>query len=125
MGRSSTGTELKKSPTVYLTEKEGSKLTGVFQRAVESRVFPGQLSYLVAVEDTDASIRLYDGATKTETEVEVGEGEPVFVKGSTILNQAIRELNVKAGERITITYLGKGVAKPGRKAPYRYNVEVH
>ncbi len=113
----------KKSPTVYLTEKEGLKITGRVQKRVESKVWPGKLSYLIEVEDTDASIRLYDAATKTESEVDIVAGEPVFLKGSTLLDGLMRE--VKDGERITVTYTGKGVAKPGRKAPYKYQVEIH
>lgn len=124
MGRKiSTGSgELKKSPTAYLTEKEGTKIVGTLKGRFEKSNFPGKFSYLIAVEDTDASIRLWNKETKKDEEAEIAVGDRVFINGTTVLQSALEQ--VKDEERVEIIYTGKGVAKKGRKAPFLFDVTV-
>lgn len=50
------------------------------------------------------------------------EGRPTSIWGSVILNQ--RMIGIKLGDLIKITFKGLGEAKPGRKAPKIFKVEV-
>lgn len=108
------------TPTVYLTENVGSKLTGRLHKRVESQTYPGKLSYLVAVTDTDAPIRLYDKDTKKNNDVDIEAGALVWLKGTTVLSSALEK--IEDGSGIEIVYLGKGTAKKGRQAPYLFDV---
>lgn len=124
MGRiitSSAGTS-KRSPNVSLTAAIGNYVVGTFDKTVESKAWPGTYSHLLKIEDTNAPIVLFNKETKSEDEVNIEAGESVFLKSPTVLTGLMRE--VKSGERVKITYTGKGVAKKGRKAPYIFQVEV-
>jgi len=113
---------LKPTPTAYLTRKEGTRLVGVLNRKIASKTYPGQRSYLIAVEDTDAAIRLWDKETKTDNDVDIQVGDKVFVKGTRQLNALMDQVN--EGEKVEIIYEKKGVAKPGQRAPYLFKLSV-
>jgi len=108
------------APNVALTEKEGSRLIGILKKKVESTVYPGNFSYLIAVEDTDAPTRLYDKETETLNDVDVEEGEAVWLKGTSVLNTAFGQ--IEEGQKVEIIYTGKGEKKQGRKAPFLFDV---
>ena len=107
-------------PNVVLTEKEGSKVVGVLKRKFESKTYPGSFSYLIHVEDTNAPTRLFDRDTETVQDVELAAGDLAWLKGSSVLNRALEQIN--DGEKIEIVYTGKGEKKKGRKAPYLFDV---
>lgn len=107
-------------PNVVLTEKEGAHLIGTVKKKVESDLFPGSFSYLIQVADTDAPTRLYDKETQTLNDVDVVVGDLVWLKGTTVLNSALAQVDTDS--KVEIIYTGKGEAKKGRKAPYLFDV---
>ncbi len=113
---------LKPSPDINLTEKEGAKLIGTLVSRHASTLFEGKFSYLIAVEDVTVPARLYNKETKERIEVGLAPGDKVFLKSSTMLDKMLAQVN--DGEKVEITYLGKGKAKKGRRAPYLYDVNV-
>lgn len=116
------GSTLKPSPQINLTEKEGSFVRGILKQRFESTVFPGKLSYLVEIEDTNGRAVLWDKANQKEVEVGVVAGDTVFIRDTTMLHAQLEQ--VKDGEKVEIIYTGKGKAKKGRKAPYFFTVNV-
>jgi hypothetical protein len=107
-------------PNIVLVEKEGSHLVGVLKKKHESSTFPGNFSYLIEVEDTDAVTRLFDKETQTLNDVDISKEDLVWLKGTTVLNTAFNQ--IQEGEKVEIVYTGKGEAKKGRKAPYLFDV---
>lgn len=75
-----------------------------------------------SVEGTYIGAEHEVGENKSELyTVEATDGNPVKVWGSTILDQKM--VAIKSGDKIKITYLGKGEAKSGRNAPKLFKVE--
>lgn len=112
--------ELKPSPNLVLNTNVGNSVIGIIQGRVESKTFPGNFSTILSVLETNGNTTLYDKETKTNREVDIEQGDNVFLAENTVLKKALSTF-VK-GEKVEIVYLGKGKAKKGRKAPYLYDV---
>lgn len=117
-------TDLKPSPTAKLTEREGTRIIGTLKKKLQSTLFEGKMSYLITAEDTDARTVLWDKEQKAEVEVDIEQGDAVFVQGTTALDRQLAQ--VAEGSRVEIIYTGKGTAsKRGRKPPYLFDVIDH
>ena len=114
--------EQKKSPDVNLTEKEGNYVVGTLKKKIPSALYKGKFSYLIAAEDTNARTTIWDKEKKAAVEVDINEGDTVFLKDSTILHDLMEQVEV--GERIKVEFTGLGEKKPGQKAPFFFDVEV-
>lgn len=115
-----TQTEFAPTPSVFLTEKVGSKLVGTLHKKVASDTYPGKTNYLINVKETDAPIRLYDKEKKESTDVDITAGDKVWLKGTTILSSALDQ--IAEGTDIEIIFKGKGEAKKGQKPPFLFDV---
>lgn len=123
MGRKiETSKPLKPSPDLILTENPGNYVKGTLTQRFPSTAFKGKFSYLIAVEDTNAPTRLWNKETREKIDVDIAQGDLVFLRDSTVLNKALAQ--VTDGERISITYTGLGAKKPGQKPPFLFEVEV-
>ena len=112
--------ELKRSPSLVLNRNIGDKVIGVVEGRFENKTFPGKYSTLLSVQETTGSTVLWDKETKTEKEVDIDQGDKVFLAESTVLAKALSTM--AKGDKVEIIYLGKGKAKKGRKAPFLYDV---
>lgn len=110
--------ETKKSPNLDLRGKIGTYVIGVFQARFENKTFPGKYSSLITVEETNGSTSMYDNELKKAIEVDIEAGDNVFLSESTWLATFLSKRT--KGEKIKITYTGKGTAKKGQKAPFTY-----
>lgn len=114
------GTEQKKSATLNLRTKVGTKVIGTFMGRIESKAYPGTFTALIAVEDTDGETTMWDKEKEKAIPVDIQEGETVFLKENTILSRVFATLT--KGDRIEVVYQGKGKAKAGRKAAILFDV---
>jgi hypothetical protein len=114
------GETLKKSPTLVLNKTVGSKVVGIIERRIESTLFPGKYSTLMSVLETNAPTVLWNKETQKEDEVDIEEGDKVFIRENTVLANAFSKL--KQGDKVEIVYLGKGKAKKGQKPPYLFDI---
>ena len=108
------------TPSVMLRSKEGSKVVGRLHKKIESSTFPGNYSYLISVEETDAPIQLFDKDTESMQDVDIAVGDLAWIKGCVVINKALAQ--VEEGTRVEIVYTGKGEAKKGRSAPFLFDV---
>lgn len=88
------------TPTVKLSQKDGSKFIGVLEGSK-----PGTYGkiFQFKVEDTDAPITLKEGEHIKEVDVKVGDLVAVF--GSGQLGEKLSQ--AKIGEKIEIVFKGK------------------
>jgi hypothetical protein len=112
--------EFAPTPNLNLTSKKGLQVLGILKRKVESKLFPGSFSYLIKVEETNAPTTLYNKEIKAPEEVDIVPGDSVWLKGTTVLNNAFSV--IAEGTKIEVVYTGKGEAKPGRKPAYLFDV---
>lgn len=118
---STPNTPLKKAPNVVLNKVVGSKLVGTFEGRYENKNFPGKFDSLFSVEETNGSTTLWNKETQVDDEVEIEQGDRVFLKESTVLATALSKLN--KGDRVEIVYTGKSVPKKkGFKPAYLYDI---
>ena len=61
------------------------------------------------------------GENKSELYTLETDGNPIKVWGSTVLDQKM--VAIKPGDKVKITYLGKGEGKAGRNPPKLFKVE--
>ena len=78
---------------------------------------------LIKVENLEGKTVIWNKETKSEEELDVRVGDSVFLKGTTYLDLQLKQ--VADGSDITVTYVGKGQAKKGQKAPFKYDVAKH
>lgn len=114
--------ERKKSPTLDLRGAEGNYVVGVFQGRFESKLFPGKYASLINVTETTGNTTIYNKEKKIAVEVDIDEGDSVFLSESTWLASFLEKRT--KGDKIRIEYTGKGKAKKGMKAPFTYKTEV-
>jgi hypothetical protein len=112
--------EFSPTPTVQLTSKVGNKFLGVFIRAVESSVYADRYSYIFSALETTAPIQLKNQDTKEWEDVDIDKSDQVWVKGSTVLDAALKQID--EGTKIEIIYCGKGEAKAGQNPPHLFDV---
>ena len=114
--------DLKPSPRVFLYGEKGNYVKGTFLKTVKNPVFTDKVSYLLQVEDMQATANLWNKEKEASVDVDVREGDTVFIPETTGLKILMKQ--VKEGERIKINYLGKGKAKKGQKAPYLVDIDI-
>lgn len=112
--------DFKPAPNLDLRGKIGTKVLGIFRGRLESKGYPGKFSTMLDVLDTDGDTTLYNKETEEAVSVDIVAGDRVFLKEGTVL--AIEMAKLKEGDKVEIVYVGKGDAKPGRKAPFLYDV---
>lgn len=113
----------KKSPNLDLRVAEGSYVIGSFAGRFESKNYPGKYSTLIKVEDTDGETTLFNKETKKEEEVQIEEGDSVFLSESTWLANIFEKM--EKGTRFKLVYEGKEPPKKkGYKSAYKYSYEV-
>ena len=108
--------------TLLLTESIGNFVKGVLKKKMDDKTYPNKQNYFITVQDLEGSTVIWNRDAKEEVKFDVKVGDDVFVKGFTVLSKALRE--VAEGTYIEITYLGKGKAKKGQKAPHLVDVSV-
>jgi len=114
--------ELKPSPTAKLTDKEGNFVAGTLRKRFDSQLYPGQKTYLIQVDEMDADTVIFDKEKQINRNVDVVQGDTVFVKGTTLLNRYMEQ--IADGSKVEIRYDGKGKARPGRKAAHLFTVSL-
>lgn len=111
------------APSVILTGKVGNKVLGILRKKVESSAYPGNYSYLIEAKETNAPTLLYDKDTEKSQDVAIDMGDSVWLKGTSVLNEAFKQIPDDA--MVEVIYLGKGKAKKGRKPPFLFDVFLH
>lgn len=112
--------DMKPAPGVDLRDKVGSKVTGILFKKSPNPTYPKRIDYLLNIDETDAPTRLFDKETNSTSDVDVKQGDLVWVTGSQVLGSLMGEIEV--GGKVEIVYLGKGDAKKGQKPPFLYDV---
>jgi hypothetical protein len=110
----------KPSPNLDLKKAIGNKLIGIFKSRIEKPNYPGKYSALIQVIETNGSTTAWDKEKKEEVEVDIAEGDTVFLRENTGLSQVFKDL--KNGDKIEVIYQGKGKAKQGQRPPFLYDV---
>ena len=107
----------KKSPNLSLRDKIGNHVIGEVVKRGESSNYPGTFYTILKVEYTDGTAKL------AKKEVELEEGDTVFLNETRWLNKFMSER--KVGDRVKITYTGEQAAKSkGFKPTITYDMEV-
>lgn len=107
--------EMKPSPTLSLRNKVGATMRGKFEQRIPQKKYKNKFTSVFTVSFTDGVTTLWD-KTKTRivkgvekagaaVEVEIDEGDRVFLPESTALSQAFEKL-VK-GDEVEIVYKGE------------------
>ena len=112
--------EFAPTPTMDLKGKEGMRLLGILKKKVKDGMFPKKRNYLIQVEETDGSTTLYNKSTKENDEVDINVGDHVWLRGSVVLDRALKKLDEDT--KVEVVYKGKGEAKPGQRAPFLYDI---